>query len=71
MNAKQEPEVATKVDIANVRTEMAQLETRLVKQIERVRTEVASVKFDLLKWLVPIMLGQSAAMYAVARLWGG
>ena len=85
MTTTNEPNVATKVDVAKieteiavvrtemavVRTEMAQMETRLVKQYEGVRTEIANVKFDLLKWLVPIILGQTAATFALARFWGG
>ena len=35
-----------------------------------VTTEIANVKFDLLKWLVPIILGQTAAVFAAAKFWG-
>ncbi len=33
------------------------------------KEDVANVKFDLLKWLVPIILGQTAVVFA-ARFWG-
>ena len=35
------------------------------------KEDVANVKFDLLKWLVPIILGQTAVVFAAAKIWGG
>lgn len=49
--------LATKEDLAKLRTEL--------------KTDIGNVKFDLLKWLVPIMLGQTAAVFAAARFWSG
>ena len=52
--------LATKEDLANLKTDIA-----------NIKTDIANVKFDLLKWLVPIMLGQTAAVFAAARFWSG
>jgi hypothetical protein len=40
-------------EIAAVRSEMREMESRLETRIER-------IKFDLLKWLIPFLLGQLA-----------
>jgi hypothetical protein len=50
--------VATKEDITAVRSEMREMESRLEARIER-------VKFDLLKWLIPFLLGQLALTITV------
>jgi hypothetical protein len=50
-----------KADIERVRAE-------LKLDIERVRGDVARTKVDLLKWIVPLMLAQVAAIAALAKL---
>ena len=56
-------------------TTLEQIDKRVAvieTQINHLATkeDVANVKFDLLKWLVPIILGQTAVVFAAARLWG-
>jgi hypothetical protein len=43
-------------------------ELRLQKEIEQVRAEVARTKVDLLKWIVPLMFAQVAAIAALVKL---
>ncbi|KAA6184713.1 DUF1640 domain-containing protein [Thiohalocapsa marina] len=43
-------------------------ELRLQKEIEQVRGDIARIKTDLLKWLVPLMLAQVAAIAALVKL---
>ena len=57
-------------------TTLEQIDKRVAvieTQINHLATkeDVANVKFDLLKWLVPIILGQTAVVFAAARIWGG
>lgn len=47
-------DIATKEDIAAIRSEMQGL-----------RTEIYRVKFDLLKWIIPILLGQLGLTVAI------
>ena len=55
--------------VAVIETQINHLAT--TEDLAIVRTEIANVKFDLLKWLVPIILGQTAVVFAAARFWGG
>ena len=61
-----------KLDIEQVRAELKleveQLRSELKLDIERVRGDVARVKVDLLKWLIPLMLAQVAAIAALVKL---
>ncbi|RKT44436.1 coiled-coil domain-containing protein [Thiocapsa rosea] len=68
-----------KADIEQIRAELHQSELRLQKEIEqvrsdlkldieRLRTELARTKVDLLKWIVPLMLGQVALIAALVKL---
>jgi len=50
-----------KGDIATLRSEMRELEARLEARIDR-------VKFDLLKWFIPLIFGQAAFIVALLRL---
>ena len=55
--------------VAVIETQINHLATK--EDLAIVRTEIANVKFDLLKWLVPIILGQTAVVFAAAKIWGG
>jgi multidrug resistance efflux pump len=57
-----------KADIAQIRAELRETELRLQKEIEQVRGDVARMKIDLLKWLVPLMFGQVLAIAALVKL---
>ena len=50
-----------KGDIATLRSEMRELEARLEAKIDR-------VKFDLLKWFIPLILGQAAFIVTLLKL---
>ena len=51
-------ELATKGDIQDVRLEMKEIEMRLIEKIE-------AGKHEVLKWLVGLLLAQSALLVAV------
>ena len=68
-----------KANVEQIRAELHQSELRLQKEIEqvrsdlkldieRLRTELARTKVDLLKWIVPLMLGQVALIAALVKL---
>jgi len=57
-----------KADIEQVRAELRETELRIQKEIEVVRREIVQVKVDLLKWLVPLMFAQVAAIAALVKL---
>jgi len=64
-----------KLDIEHVRAEVEQVraglretELRLLKEIEQVRGEVARTKVDLIRWIVPLMFAQVAAIAALVKL---
>jgi hypothetical protein len=57
-----------KANIEQVRAELRETELRLQKEIEQVRGEVARVKVDLLKWLVPLMFAQVLAMATLVKV---
>jgi vacuolar-type H+-ATPase subunit I/STV1 len=57
-----------KTDIDQVRADLRATELRLQKEIEQVRGEIVRTKLDLLKWIVPLMLGQVIAIAALVKL---
>ncbi len=64
-----------KHDIEQLRAEVEQgrgalreTELRLLKEIEQVRSETVRTKVDLLKWIVPLMFAQIAAIAALVKL---
>lgn len=54
--------------IARVSADLRATELRLLKEIEQVRGEVARTKLDLLKWIIPLMMGQVVAIAALVKL---
>ncbi|WP_295408074.1 DUF1640 domain-containing protein [uncultured Thiocystis sp.] len=52
---------------ANLKIEIEQVRADLKLDIERLRGEVARIKIDLLKWLVPLMFAQVAAIAALVK----
>jgi predicted transposase YdaD len=67
-----ESELRLQKEIERVRAELKldieQLRAELKLDIEQVRGEVARTKVDLLKWIVPLMLAQVAAIAALVKL---
>ncbi|EGV17061.1 coiled-coil domain-containing protein [Thiocapsa marina] len=57
-----------KADIEQIRADLQTTELRLLKEIEQVRGEITRTKLDLLKWIVPLMLAQVAAIAALVKL---
>jgi Skp family chaperone for outer membrane proteins len=53
---------------AELKADIEQVRADLTLKIEQVRGEVARTKLDLLKWLVPLMLAQVAAIAALVKL---
>lgn len=64
-------EVATKTDLAAVKTELAAdiaaVRTELAAQIATVRTDLAAVKHDLLRWMVGMAFAQAGLTVALIR----
>ena len=60
-NDLRELEVSTKADNAVLRSEMKEMQARLEAGIER-------LKFDLLKWFIPLILGQAAFIVTLLKL---
>ena len=67
-----EAELRLQKEIAQVRAELREAELRLTKEIELLRGElkadVERIKADLLKWVVPLMLAQTAAIATLVKL---
>ncbi|RKT42770.1 DUF1640 domain-containing protein [Thiocapsa rosea] len=61
-----------KKDIAELRADMhkeiAKLRGEVQKDIANVHAAIERTKVDLLKWIVPLMLGQVAALAALVKL---
>jgi hypothetical protein len=57
-----------KVEIEQIRSDLRATELRLQKEIEQVRAEIVRTRLDLLKWIVPLMFAQVAAIAALVKL---
>ncbi|WP_296806455.1 DUF1640 domain-containing protein [Thiocapsa sp.] len=55
-------------EIVQMRGDIRETELRLQKEIEQVRGEIVRSKVDLLKWLIPLMFAQVAAIAALVKL---
>ena len=66
------PDLATQGHVREselrLQREIEQVRSDLKLDIERLRTELARTKVDLLKWIVPLMLGQVALIAALVKL---
>ena len=56
--------------LAEVRTEIAALDTRLSIQIAGVRTEIASLETRLIRWMVGTVLATGGLTFAILRFPG-
>ena len=54
-------ELATKGDIQDVRNEIQDVRN----EIQDVRREIQTVKFEILKWMIGILIGQTALIVAL------
>ena len=59
-----------KAGLAEVRTEIANLDTRLSTQIAAVRTEVANLETRLIRWMVGTVLATGGLTFAILRFLG-
>ena len=57
-----------KAEIEQIRADLRATELRLLKEIEEVRAEIVRSRFDLLKWIVPLMFAQVAVIAALVKL---
>jgi hypothetical protein len=66
------PELATQGHVREselrLQKEIEQVRAEIKLDIEQVRAEVARTKVDLLKWIVPLMFAQVAAIAALVKL---
>ncbi|UHD17025.1 DUF1640 domain-containing protein [Thiocapsa bogorovii] len=53
---------------AEVKRDIAALRAEVQKDIANVHATIERTKVDLLKWIVPLMLGQVAALAALVKL---
>jgi len=60
--------LATKRDVAEIGREMAELETRLSKEIGQTRTQIAETKADLVKWALAALTAQTALLLGAIKL---
>ena len=56
--------------LAEVRTEIAGLDTRLSTQIAGVRTEIANLETRLIRWMVGTVLATATLTVGILRLFG-
>jgi hypothetical protein len=63
-----ETELRLRKEIELLRGEIRETELRLQKEVEQVRGEIVRSKVDLLKWLIPLMFAQVAAIAALVKL---
>ena len=59
-----------KAGLAELRAEMAALDTRLSTQIVEVRTEVANLETRLVRWMVGTVIATAGVTVAILRLFG-
>ena len=59
-----------KAGLAELRAEMAALDTRLSTQIAEVRTEVANLETRLVRWMVGTVIATAGVTVAILRLFG-
>lgn len=60
-----------KAGLAEVRTEIANLDTRLSIQIAAVRTEIANLETRLIRWMVGTVIATAGVTVGLLRLFGG
>ena len=56
-----------KAGLAEVRTEIASLDTRLSTQIAEVRTEISALETRLIRWMVGTVLATAALTFGILR----
>ncbi|RLA89627.1 MAG: hypothetical protein DRG58_04430 [Deltaproteobacteria bacterium] len=68
-------EVASKADIAALRSDlkdleagMRDLEARMDCKLANLDVKIERVKFDLLKWIIPLLIGQGAFIITILKL---
>ena len=59
-----------KAGLAEVRTEIAALDTRLSTQIAGVRTEVSNLETRLIRWMVGTVLATGGLTFTILRFFG-
>lgn len=67
-NIQLEEHFATKADIADVRKQLAKLETKMETKIANLETKMERQKTELIKWMVAIMGIFSSIIIAAIKL---
>jgi hypothetical protein len=57
-------EMVTKTELNELREAVADVKLDVLS----IRTDMERVKFDLLKWIIPLLVGQTAAFIALGKL---
>src|SRR5687767_8370201 len=52
----------------NLRAEIEKLGLELRKELEQMRLEIRDSQMTIIKWLVPLLLGQTAVLAALVKL---
>jgi hypothetical protein len=61
---------ATKADILAVKTDIQALETKLLVKQSEIIVANATLKHDLLKWMIGLLIGQTALVFTILRIMG-
>ena len=62
-------EALTKLEVSQLATkqDLIDFKNELKQEIQSVRLEVTELKADIFKWIVPLMLGQTALFGAIVK----
>jgi chromosome segregation ATPase len=63
-----EAELRLQKEIEQVRAGLREAELRMRKEIEQVRGDIERTKDEILKWVVPLMVGQVGVIAALVKL---
>jgi actin-related protein len=68
VEAKVEKKFDEKKDILVTKTDLANLKTELMVEIEKVRTDMNKIKADIIKWMFIFWVGQIGALIAILQI---
>ena len=62
---KEQANLATKADVAEVRSEISEVRSEMKTEISKVRSEMSEMKVDIIKWVVGLLLGNTALILGI------